>query len=130
MNTKLIMSATAILLAVIGIGLSFAADNIIAFLGINTNIVLRLTFQLLGAMYYAFAMLNWMAKGSIIGGIYNRPISVANLTHFAIGGIALTKAVLSNHQLPGIISILAGFYMVMALVFGFMISRHPGKAAA
>lgn len=130
MNTKLIMTVTAILLAAIGICLSFAPDNIIALLGINPNIALRLVLQLLGAMYYAFAMLNWMAKGAAIGGIYNRPIAIANLTHFFIGGMALTKAAFSNHQLPTIISLLAGFYIAAAIVFGFMISRHPGKTTA
>jgi len=30
--------------------------------------------QIIGSFYFAFAILNWMSKGSIIGGIYNRPI--------------------------------------------------------
>jgi len=130
MNTKLIMTITAILLAVIGIGLTFAPDNIIALLGINDNVVTRLILQLMGAGYFAFAMLNWMAKGAIIGGIYNRPIGVANLTHFSIGGIALIKVVLHNHQLPVALSIMAGFYVVMACVFGVIVSRHPGPVAS
>jgi hypothetical protein len=85
--------------------------------------------QFLGAAYFAFAMLNWMAKGAIIGGIYNRPIAIANLSHFVIGGIALTKAVLSNHQLPLIFSIMAVFYIATACIFGLVISRHPGTKA-
>lgn len=130
MNTKLIMTATAILLAGIGICLSFAADEIMVSLSISTTLIARLTLQLLGAMYYAFAILNWMVKGAIIGGIYNRPIAVANFTHFFIGGIVLTKEVLTNHQSTAIISILAGTYMLMTGVFGFMISRQPRKTAA
>jgi hypothetical protein len=126
MNTKLIMTSNAIFLAAIGVSLTFAPENIIVLLGINNSIVVRLVLQLLGAAYCAFAMLNWMAKGAIIGGIYNRPIGIANLTHFLIGGIALTKAVLSNHQLPVVLSIMAGFYITAACVFGLVISRHPG----
>ena len=41
-----------------------------------------------------FAMLNWMAKGVIIGGIYSRPIVIANLAHFLIGDLELIKAVI------------------------------------
>jgi hypothetical protein len=125
MNTKLIMSATAILFAVIGLSLTFAPDNVMHALGIDSSIPVRLLFQLLGAAYYAFAMLNWMAKGALIGGIYNRPIAVANVAHFLVGGLALTKAAFSHDQLPLIISVLAGFYMVAALVFYKVMSTHP-----
>ena len=127
MNTKLIMTLTAILLAVLGLSLTFAADNIIVLLGINNSVPVNLIFQLLGAAYFAFGMLNWMAKGAIIGGIYNKPIAIANLSHFIIGGLALTKAVLNNHQLPVIFTILAVLFIIMAGVFGVINSRHPGK---
>jgi hypothetical protein len=124
------MTLTAILLAAIGISLTFAPDNITRLLGINESIELNLILQLLGAAYFAFAMLNWMAKGALIGGIYNRPIASANLSHFLIGGIALTKVALSNNQIPLILSTVAGFYIVAACVFGLLISRHPIKEAA
>jgi hypothetical protein len=130
MNTKLIMSATAIFLVVISLSLTFAPDNVMHAFGIADSVVIRLMFQLLGAMYFAFAMLNWMAKGAIIGGIYNRPIAIANLSHFLIGGLALTKAVLAQNQLPMIMSVLAGFYMVAAVVFYMVMSRHPLPATA
>lgn len=127
MNTKLIMTLTAILLAVLGLSLTFAADNIIVWLGIDNSVPINLIFQLLGAAYFAFAMLNWMAKGAIIGGIYNKPIAIANLSHFLIGGLALTKAVINNPQLPVIFIILAVLFIIMAGVFGIINSRHPGK---
>jgi len=127
MNTKLIMTLTAILLAVLGLSLTFAADNIIVWLGIANSVPINLIFQLLGAAYFAFAMLNWMAKGAIIGGIYNKPIAIANLSHFLIGGLALTKAVINNPQLPVIFIILAVVFIIMAGVFGIINSRHPGK---
>ena len=44
--------------------------------------------QIIGSLYFALAILNWMSKGSFIGGIYNRPIAIANLTHFVIAGLA------------------------------------------
>lgn len=130
MNTKLIMSVTAIFLALISLSLTFAPDHVMHAFGIPDSIVVRLMFQLLGALYFAFAMLNWMAKGAIIGGIYNRPIAIANLSHFVIGGLALTKAVIGNHQLPLVLSVLAGIYMVAAVVFWLVMSRHPLPASA
>jgi hypothetical protein len=130
MNTKLILSLTAILLAAIGICLTFAPDNVITFLGINDSMVVRLLLQLLGAAYYGFAMLNWMAKGALIGGIYNRAIATANLTHFLVAGLALTKAALTDQQLPVIFPILAALFMIEAGVFALVISRHPIATAA
>jgi hypothetical protein len=123
------MTSTAILFAAIGISLIFAPNYIIRLFGINDSMGLNLILQLLGAAYYAFAMLNWMAKGAIIGGIYNRPIAIANLTHFLIGGIALTKVAFSNHQLPLVLAIMAGIYIVIAGIFCIVISRHPGTTS-
>lgn len=125
MNTKLIMTLTAILLAILGLTLTFAPDQMIMMLGMKNSIVLSLILQLLGAMYFAFAMLNWMAKGAIIGGIYNKPIAIANLSHFLISGLALTKAVLYNHQLPIIFIFMAGLFIILAVIFWLITSRHP-----
>lgn len=59
MNTKLIMTSTAILLAAARLSLIFAPDNIIKLFGIKDSTGLSLILQLLGAAYYTFAMLNW-----------------------------------------------------------------------
>ena len=47
--------------------------------------------QLLGALYIGFAMANWTAKDNAIGGIYSRPLSLANCVHFVAGALALLK---------------------------------------
>lgn len=125
MNTKLIMTVTAILCAVIGIALTFAPDYVMTLMGISPNKGIELILQLLGATYYAFAILNWMAKGAIIGGIYNKPIAIANFTHFFIAGMALSKASFYTKSLPVTVGVLGGFYLVCALMFWVMMSKHP-----
>ena len=87
MNTKLIMAASALFMAAIGISLTFLPKEISNMIGAGYISNIPIALQLSGALYFAFAMLNWMAKGSIIGGIYNRPLTIANFTHFAIGGL-------------------------------------------
>jgi len=69
-------------------------------------------------------MLNWMAKGAIIGGIYNKPIAIANFTHFVIGALALLKA-MSNPP-PYFIVPLAVVYSIFAILFGVIFFKHPG----
>ena len=70
-------------------------------------------------------MLNWMSKGSIIGGIYNRPISIANLTHFVIAAFALVRGILSNPSLSYMIWLITIMYSIFAILFGIMAFNHP-----
>ena len=67
MNTKLIMTLSAAIMGAIGIILSFASDYIICLLNLPTDQITLLIFQILGALYFGFAMLNWMNKGRPIG---------------------------------------------------------------
>ena len=130
MNTKLVMSASAVFLGVIGISLTFLADEIAAYLQIGSAPIDHLALQVLGAFYFAFALLDWMAKGSFIGGIYNRPIAIANLAHFLIGGLAMIKALMNHPALPWVIAIIAGLYLAFALVFGVLFFRTPVPSKA
>ena len=125
MNTKLIMMLSAAFLAFTGMGLTFFPQEIAVASGLGFTKAFQLILQILGALFFAFAMLNWMAKGSIIGGIYNRPIVLANLAHFFIGGLALIKALIGNFNLPSHIWILAVIYSVFTVLFGILFSRHP-----
>jgi hypothetical protein len=124
-NTKLIMTASAISLAIIGLGLTFLATEIADYFLISSTVSFQLIIQVLGGLYFAFAMLNWMAKGSVIGGIYNRPIVIANFSHFLIGGLALIKGLINRPDLPSAFWIIAGLYFVFAILFGILLFRSP-----
>lgn len=125
MNTKLIMSLSAVVLGVIGILLTFMAKEVAGYLLDNDSRISQILMQVLGALFFAFAMLNWMAKGSYIGGIYNRPIAIANFTHFLVGGLALLKAVINDSSLLMIVWVLAGIYLVFALLFARIVFGSP-----
>ena len=100
MNTKIVMTFSSLTLGVTGIILTFAPDIVMSNLHLDTSPASLLLGQVIGALYFAFSMLNWMTKESLIGGIYNRPIAVTNLTHFLIGGLAIGKKLISNSGLP------------------------------
>lgn len=87
MNTKLIMTLSAVYMCSIRIVLTFAPDFILDYLTIKPNQITLYLVQILGALYFGFGMLNWMNKGLPIGGIYNRPVAIANLSHFMIAGL-------------------------------------------
>lgn len=125
MNTKLIMSIVAIVIGAVGIFLSFAPDILLGYLHMDLNATNLLMIQIIGALYVGFAMLNWMAKGMMIGGIYSRPLVVANFAHFLIGGLALIKGLMSNPTLPIFLWVVVGVYVIFAVVFARFMFRNP-----
>lgn len=125
MNTKLIMTLSALILGLAGIILTFMPDTTAAYLDIEVNKPAMLMIQIVGALYFGFAMLNWMIKGSLIGGIYNRPIAVANFSHFLIAGLALIKGLLSEKTLSNSLWIAGCLYLALGIAFGIILMRHP-----
>ncbi len=125
MNTKPLMTLNAIMLALIGISLIFLPKEILDYFELSASDTLELLMQITGSLYFAFAMLNWMSKGSIIGGIYGRPIAIANLTHFVIAGLSLIKGIMANPGLSYVIWSIAIVYSIFAILFGIVAFKHP-----
>jgi hypothetical protein len=127
MNTKILMTASSVFMGLIGIALSFMQSEVLKALGQMPNHTLNLTLQLLGALYFGFAMTNWMAKTALIGGIYARPLSIGNFSHFLIAGLALVKAAFSSNTTSIYIYGLTSIYVFFAILFGYVIFTHPVK---
>ena len=70
-------------------------------------------------------MLNWMAKGTLIGGIYNRPIAIGNLMHFGVGAIALVKVISTVQTHSEIIISLTIAYVIFAILFAYVFRTNP-----
>ena len=124
MNTKLLMVASSLIMAFLGVAGSFAPSEILASFGVLERPLLSLLVQITGALFLAFAMLNWMAKDSVIGGIYNRPIAMANALHFFVGAMALIKGLIAGHT-SGVVWLAAGIYALFAAAFGTILFRSP-----
>ena len=123
------MTASALLLGIMGVLLSFLPQEIANYLSIEPNIITILFMQILSALYLGFGILNWMAKGALIGGIYNRPIILGNLMHFGVGAIALVKVFSSIHTYSEIIISLTLVYTIFALLFAYVFRTTPAKVA-
>jgi len=125
MNTKLVMMASAIAMGVIGIILSFMPHEVLQYAGSNPTSIHPLILQLMGALYFSFAMINWTAKANLIGGIYARPIAIGNFTHFIVGALALIKGYMASRM--NIILTPCIFYVIFAVLFGIILFTHPVK---
>jgi hypothetical protein len=119
-KAKAIMTASALAMAVCGVAASFLPQEILATIGVAPHVVMTAVVQLLGALLLAFAMVNWMAKDSQIGGIYNRPVAIGNLVHFAVGAITLVKLVLAGGA-PRYVLVAAVVYAVFAAAFATLV---------
>jgi hypothetical protein len=122
MNTKLLMTTSAVSLGITGIILSFFPQEVSSrlALGVTNPVIL----QILGAQYVGFAMLNWTAKANLVGGIYSRPVAIGNFTHFVIGGLALSKQSFSHLGMT-YTWIAAITYSIFAIFFGYVLFTSP-----
>jgi len=118
------MISCAFVLAGVGILFEFLPHEVLRLFEIPASGVTPIFIQLLGAAYLGFAMMNWMAKTVLIGGIYARPLAMANFVHFLIGALGLVKFVLGS-QVSGLIRLLTVLYLLFAILFGLILFTHP-----
>lgn len=125
-NTKLLMTATALYLGIVGFGLTFLPQEIAAFFNTGTNKTFILTLQILGGLYLGFGMMNWVAKNNLIGGIYNRPLVLGNLLHFLVSAFALIKTIekYAETQFKVILAITV-LYSLFAACFAYLLRKSP-----
>ncbi len=119
------MTLSAIILALIGISLIFLPNEILDYLELSVSETLPSLMHIIGSLYFAHAILNLMSIGSLIVGIYARPIAMANLPHFVFAGLALIKGILANPSLYYIIWSIAIIYSIFAIVYGIVAFKHP-----
>ena len=127
MKTKILMAFSSLILGLAGIFALFAPDNVLALLNAPLATPLPLLVQLLGALYFSFALMNWTAKDSAIGGIYARPVSLGNFGHFFSGSLLLIKYQLSHEFSVWLLWVLT-IYVVFAGLFYWLVFHATGIA--
>ena len=125
MNTKLLMTASAFIMGALGIIASFIPVEILQALEQTPTPALILVVQITGSLYFGFALINWMAKSYLMGGIYSKPLSMGNFAHFLIACIAIVKAAISNSITSKYILILVIIYLLFAIAFGIVAFTNP-----
>ena len=115
---------SAALLAFCGLALLFAADEILPRHLPGYPPADFWFGQLLAAACLAMATLNWFSRGALLGGIYGRPVVVANATGYLIAAITLLKPMLAGAFRP------AGWLLVfpvtaLAVAYGWLMLRGP-----
>ncbi|GEM_PF-124981 len=127
MNSRILMIASAAVMAAIGLVLSFAPEESLAFFQQPVAGAVPVLLQLTGALYLGFAFMNWTAKGSVLGGIYGRAIVIGNFLHFTMGTLALLKVAIGPERGPAI-WFLCVVYALFAFWFGRTLFTQPAEA--
>ena len=125
MKTKLLMTSSALFCVIIGILLLFLPNEIAEYLNVEPTIITILFLKILSALYLGFGILNWTVKGSLIGGIYNRPIALGNLLHFVVGSIELVKVISNIETHREIIIFLTALYIIFGVLFAYVLKNNP-----
>ena len=92
--TTPLLRASALLLGALGLALLLAPEEASAALGWGTTSSAAASLAAGGVL--AIAILNWMGKRAVYGGIFGRPIVLANLTLSMCGGLALLRMQLAG----------------------------------
>jgi hypothetical protein len=125
--TRLLMSAAAFVLGSVGVACLFAPDLVLGSIAGDISPGAMLLAQVLGTLSLGFAALDWMWKGNRLGGIYGRPIVLANVLHFVSTTLVMFKA-LSREPALRALWPLAALYAVFGLGFFVLLFRDPNAA--
>ncbi|MBC6365835.1 hypothetical protein DDT91_03455 [Algoriphagus sp. AK58] len=104
-----------------GMVFSFFPQEILSDLVQEPTTALILIFQLLGAVYIGFGVMNWMLKNTKIGGIYARPLILGNFAHFFIGGLSILRVIMTGEVGSNIFFLILGLYILFISLFGRLI---------
>lgn len=91
LNTRFLMAASAVFMALVGIGMATFSEQILTHFGHPAEGFAVALMKVVAGLYLGLAVLNWMARGNLIGGIYSRPVALANFAHFLAVALALLQ---------------------------------------
>jgi hypothetical protein len=119
-----IARASAALLLLGGLVLLFASDSILPRLIPNFPVAGAWLGQLMAASWLALGALNWLSQRQLIGGIYGRPVLMANAAFYFIVAMVLLKIV-AQTAAPAALWIVFAPAILFAGIYGWLLFRGP-----
>lgn len=119
-----ISRASAGLLLVGGLTLLFAPDIVLPRLIPAFPAAAAWLGQLLAAAWLALAALNWLSQSTLLGGIYARPVVLANAAFYFIAAMVLFKVV-TRHDASAALWFVLVPVVLFAGIYGWLLFRGP-----
>ncbi|MEP6473071.1 MAG: hypothetical protein ABJC74_05080 [Gemmatimonadota bacterium] len=124
MISSLISRISSAFLALGGLLLLFGPDEILPRVVPGFPASASWLGQLIAAGWLALAVLNWVSRASLLGGIYGRPVVLANALFYFIGATTLSRVVSANPQVLALWVITVPI-MLLAGVYAWLLFRGP-----
>ena len=124
MRSTQVTRASALLLVLAGAALLFAPLEVLSRAVPDIPPSASWLGQLLGAAWLGLATMNWLARFTMVGGIYGRAIVSANAAAYFVSAMVMLSA---GRRLGFSTSMLAIaiIALVMAAVYGYLLFRGP-----
>jgi hypothetical protein len=122
--STLVSRVSALILAFGGLVLLFAGDAVLPQLMPGFPSAGAWLGQLVAAAWLAVAALNWTSQWALLGGIYGRPVVLANGTLYFIAATSLARAV-AQDRAPAALWVLLVPAATFAVVYGWLLLRGP-----
>lgn len=127
MKSRIILTASAVFLFGLGIVFDFLPQETAAVLGLPALPLVSLLVQLLAGPLLAMGLLNWFNKTRPMGGIYARPLALANFLLFLVSAVPLLR--ISVHgAVPLLVKVAAAVFAAFALAFVWLLFFHDPLA--
>ena len=117
--------ASALLLGVAGFAFVFAPRELLALLAPGTPRTATWIGQLLGAALVSLACLDWFNQHTLLGGIYARPVVLANTRFYVIGALSVFGASAALTTTRSTAQGVAGVLGVFAACYTWLLFRGP-----
>ncbi|MDX1420410.1 MAG: hypothetical protein R3181_10630 [Rubricoccaceae bacterium] len=127
MVSSLVTRVSAAVLLAGGLVLLFLPDGVLPALAPGVPPEASWLGQLLAAAWLGVAALNGLQRNAILGGVYGRPVVVANGVLYFVGAASLVRALLDGDAVPGLWA-LAALMATLAAAYGFLLFRGPFDA--
>ena len=124
MISSLVSRVSAALLSLAGLVLLFASDVLLPAVVPGLPPAAAWLGQLLAAAWLGVAALNWLQRAAVLGGIYGRPIVLANLALYFVSALSLLRALMSAGT-SSVLWLALAPSAVLAAVYGALLLRGP-----
>lgn len=126
-TTRTLLVASTIFNGMMGLATSFLPQEVLELIALPTSPVNVLLVQILSAFYISLAMINYLTKDAVIGGIYNRPILMGNIAYHGIASVALVKYAINQGTFSATFITLTVVYCALSLGFLRLFFIVPNK---
>jgi hypothetical protein len=122
--SSVISRISALVLLLGGLALLFAPDDLLPALAPGFPPAAAWLGQLLAAAWLAMAALNWLQRTAVLGGIYGRPVVLANIALYFITALSLLRALLGGTA-PRAAWLICAPAALLAVAYSVLLLRGP-----